>query len=109
MDTRACAERAGRDISSSAMRSTRERTGSSDRFSFQVAVFGAFSAAWTAVALLITGPRHGRRTQAVVLLALIGAASMFLAPTAGRRVDRYGADRVNLWCVRSLSPPAPSF
>ncbi|WP_256255657.1 hypothetical protein [Streptomyces sp. MUSC 14] len=49
----------------------------------QVTVFGAFSAAWTAVALL----------------ALIDAASMFLAPAAGRRVDRYGPDRVNPWCV----------
>ena len=66
---------------------------------FQVTLFGAFSAAWTAVALLITGPRYGMGTQAVGLLALIGAASMFLAPTAGRWVDRYGADRVNLWCV----------
>ncbi|MFI2205527.1 MFS transporter [Streptomyces sp. NPDC020192] len=67
--------------------------------SFQVTVFGAFSAAWTAVALLITGPRYGMGTQAVGLLALIGAASMFLAPAAGRWVDRYGADRVNLWCI----------
>lgn len=66
---------------------------------FQVSVFGAFSAAWTAVALLITGPRYGLGTQAVGLLALIGAASMFLAPAAGRWVDRYGADRVNLWCI----------
>ncbi|WBO61883.1 MFS transporter [Streptomyces camelliae] len=67
--------------------------------SFQVTVFGAFSAVWTAVALLITGPRYGMGTQAVGLLALIGAASMFLAPAAGRWVDRYGPDRVNLWCV----------
>ncbi|MFI2037360.1 MFS transporter [Streptomyces bottropensis] len=66
---------------------------------FQITVFGAFSAAWTAVALLITGPRYDMGTQAVGLLALIGAASMFLAPAAGRRVDRYGADRVNLWCI----------
>ncbi|WP_405607767.1 MFS transporter [Streptomyces sp. NBC_00076] len=66
---------------------------------FQVTVFGAFSAAWTAVALLLTGPRYGMGTQAVGLLALIGAASMFLAPGAGRWVDRYGADRVNLWCI----------
>jgi predicted MFS family arabinose efflux permease len=65
----------------------------------QVTVFGAFSAAWTAVALLITGPRYDMGTQTVGLLALIGAASMFLAPAAGRWADRYGADRVNLWCV----------
>ncbi|MFI1707619.1 MFS transporter [Streptomyces griseoruber] len=66
---------------------------------FQVTVFGGFSAAWTAVALLVTGPRYDMGTQAVGVLALVGAGSMFLAPSAGRWVDRYGADRVNLWCV----------
>lgn len=66
---------------------------------FQVTLFGGFSAAWTAVTLLITGPRYGMGTQAVGLLALIGAASVFLAPAAGRWVDHYGADRVNLWCI----------
>ncbi|MFG2126545.1 hypothetical protein ACGFNV_01875 [Streptomyces sp. NPDC048751] len=53
----------------------------------------------TAVALLITGPRHGKGTQAVGLLALIGAASMFLGPSAGRGAGRYGSDRVDLWRV----------
>ncbi|MFE9118777.1 MFS transporter [Streptomyces sp. NPDC007172] len=66
---------------------------------FQATLFGGFSAAWTALALLITGPRFGLGTQAVGLLALIGAASMFCAPAAGRWVDRHGADRVNLWCI----------
>ncbi|WP_316769270.1 MFS transporter [Streptomyces sasae] len=66
---------------------------------FQFTVFGGFSAAWTALALLVTGPRYGMGTQAVGLLALIGAGSMFCAPAAGRWVDRLGADRVNLWCI----------
>ncbi|MEV8527165.1 MFS transporter [Streptomyces sp. NPDC052000] len=66
---------------------------------FQAIVFGGFSAAWTALALLVTGPRYGLDTQAVGVLALIGAASMFCAPAAGRWVDRHGADRVNLWCI----------
>lgn len=66
---------------------------------FQVTLFGGFSAAWTALALLITGPHYGMGTQAVGLLALIGAGSMFCAPAAGRWVDRLGADRVNLWCI----------
>lgn len=66
---------------------------------FQVTVFGGFSAAWTALALLVTGPRYDMGTQAVGLLALIGAGSMFCAPAAGRWVDRLGADRVNLWCI----------
>ncbi|MEU9168703.1 MFS transporter [Streptomyces sp. NPDC048420] len=66
---------------------------------FQVTVFGGFSAAWTAVALLVTGPRYGMGTQAVGVLAVVGAGSMFLAPSTGKWVDRYGPDRVNLWCV----------
>ncbi|MFG3283251.1 MFS transporter [Streptomyces sp. NPDC048111] len=66
---------------------------------YQAALFGGFSAAWTALALLITGPRYHLDTQAVGMLALIGAASMFCAPAAGRWVDRHGADRVNACCI----------
>lgn len=66
---------------------------------FQITIFGGFSAAWTAVALLLTGPRYNMGTQAVGVLALVGAGSLFLAPAAGRWVDRYGADRINLWCI----------
>ncbi|MET9496942.1 MFS transporter [Streptomyces sp. NPDC006552] len=66
---------------------------------FQATLFGGFSAAWTALVLLLTGPRYGLDAQAVGVLALIGAASMFCAPAAGRWVDRHGADRVNLWCI----------
>ncbi|MFJ2582713.1 MFS transporter [Kitasatospora aureofaciens] len=66
---------------------------------YQATLFGGFSAAWTALALLLTGPHYRMNAQAVGVLALIGAASMFCAPAAGRRVDRYGADRVNLWCI----------
>ncbi|MEU2776839.1 MFS transporter [Streptomyces sp. NPDC007162] len=68
---------------------------------FQVTLFGGFSAAWTALALLVTGPRYDMGTQAVGLLALIGAGSMFCAPAAGRWVDRFGVDHVNLWCILS--------
>ncbi|MEV3852881.1 MFS transporter [Streptomyces sp. NPDC050095] len=66
---------------------------------YQATLFGAFSAAWTALALLIIGPHYQMDAQAVGVLALIGAASMFCAPVAGRWVDRHGADRVNAWCI----------
>ncbi|MFH8387291.1 MFS transporter [Kitasatospora sp. NPDC018058] len=66
---------------------------------YQASLFGGFSAAWTALALLLTGPRYRMDAQAVGVLALIGAASMFCAPAAGRRVDRHGPDRVNGWCI----------
>ena len=63
---------------------------------YQVLVFAAFSAAWTALALLVTGPQYDLGTPAVGVLALVGAASMFATPIAGRRTDRRGPDSVNL-------------
>jgi predicted MFS family arabinose efflux permease len=66
---------------------------------YQVLVFAAFSAAWTALAPFITGPRYDLGTPAVGVLALVGAASMFATPIAGRRTDRRGPDAVNLVCM----------
>ncbi|MET7702652.1 MFS transporter [Streptomyces sp. NPDC005485] len=66
---------------------------------YQVLVFAAFSAAWTALALFVTGPRYDLGTPAVGVIALVGAASMFATPFAGRRVDRRGPDSVNLVCM----------
>ncbi|MEV7401839.1 MFS transporter [Streptomyces sp. NPDC091267] len=66
---------------------------------YQVLVFAAFSAAWTALALFVTGPHYGLGTPAVGLIALVGAASMFATPIAGRRTDRNGPDAVNLVCM----------
>ncbi|OIJ64247.1 MFS transporter [Streptomyces mangrovisoli] len=65
----------------------------------QVLTFAAFSAAWTAVALCLTGPVYGLGTPAVGVLALVGAAGMFATPVAGRRTDRRGPDAVNLVCT----------
>ncbi|MDQ0908692.1 putative MFS family arabinose efflux permease [Streptomyces canus] len=66
---------------------------------YQVLVFAAFSAAWTALALFITGPHYNLGTPAVGVLALVGAVSMFATPIAGRRTDRRGPDAVNLVCM----------
>jgi predicted MFS family arabinose efflux permease len=64
----------------------------------QVLLFGAFSAAWTTVALALTGPGYRLGTGAVGLVALVGAGSVFATPAAGRRIDRAGPDPVNLAC-----------
>lgn len=69
---------------------------------YQATVFGAFSAVWTCVALLFTGPAYGLGPQAVGLLALVGAATMFCTPLAGRLVDRWGPDPVNLVCLLAV-------
>ncbi|MEV6569531.1 MFS transporter [Streptomyces sp. NPDC051577] len=63
---------------------------------YQATVFAGFSAVWTCVALLLTGPRYGLGAQTVGMLALVGAVTMLCTPLAGRLVDRAGPDRVNL-------------
>ncbi|WP_051927095.1 MFS transporter [Streptomyces durhamensis] len=65
---------------------------------YQATVFAGFSAVWTGVALLLTGPEYGFGAAAVGLLALVNAVTMLVTPFAGRLVDRRGADRVNLVC-----------
>ncbi|MDX8028687.1 MFS transporter [Lentzea sp. BCCO 10_0856] len=66
---------------------------------YQAMIFGAFSAVWGSVALLLTGPSYGYGAQAVGLLALVNAATMAATPIAGRVVDRRGSDPVNLVCM----------
>ncbi|MFJ6721939.1 MULTISPECIES: MFS transporter [unclassified Streptomyces] len=63
---------------------------------YQAAVFGGFSAVWTCLALLLTGPVYGFGAEAVGVLALVGAATMWCTPFAGRLVDRHGPGPVNL-------------
>jgi predicted MFS family arabinose efflux permease len=63
---------------------------------YQACMFGGFSAAWTCLALLVTGPAYGLGASAVGLIALVGAASVFCTPIAGRWIDRGGPDRVSL-------------
>ena len=66
---------------------------------YQALIFAGFTAAWTSLALLVTGPEYGLGTSAIGLIALVGAASMFCTPIAGRTTDRRGPDTVNLICM----------
>ncbi|WP_436495995.1 MFS transporter [Actinokineospora sp. HUAS TT18] len=66
---------------------------------YQATIFGGFSAVWTTVALLLTGPTYGMGAEAVGWLALVGAATMVCTPIAGRQVDRRGSDPINLVCM----------
>jgi predicted MFS family arabinose efflux permease len=65
----------------------------------QATVFAGFSAVWTSVVLLLTGPAYGLDARAVGLLALVNAATMACTPVAGRLVDRHGSDVVNAVCL----------
>jgi predicted MFS family arabinose efflux permease len=69
---------------------------------YQAMVFAGFSAVWTCLALLLTGPVYGMGSQAVGLLALVGSATMLCTPLAGRLVDRHGPDPVNLVCMLAV-------
>jgi predicted MFS family arabinose efflux permease len=70
---------------------------------YQAAVFAGFNAAWTSIALLVTGPRYGFGTSVVGLIALVSAASMFCTPVAGRVTDRRGPDVVTTACVLGVA------
>ncbi|MFK4071808.1 MFS transporter [Streptomyces sp. NPDC029674] len=66
---------------------------------YQAMIFGGFSALWTGVALLLTGPEYGLGASAVGVLALVNAATMICTPVAGRQVDRRGPDAVSFVCI----------
>jgi predicted MFS family arabinose efflux permease len=69
---------------------------------YQATVFAGFSAVWTAVAALLTGPTYDLGAPAVGTLALVNAATMLCTPVAGRQVDRRGSDAVNLACLLGI-------
>ncbi|WP_251094081.1 MFS transporter [Streptomyces sp. Caat 7-52] len=60
----------------------------------QAGMFGAWSALWTSLALLLTGPRYGLSTATAGLFGLFGLTASAVAPLAGGLVDRFGAARV---------------
>uniref|UniRef100_UPI0006EB42F3 MFS transporter n=1 Tax=Streptomyces silaceus TaxID=545123 RepID=UPI0006EB42F3 len=66
---------------------------------YQAMIFGGFSALWTGMALLLTGPEYGLGASAIGALALVNAGTMLCTPLAGRQVDRRGPDAVNLVCL----------
>lgn len=55
---------------------------------YQAAMFGAFSAFWTTVSFVLTGPRFHYSTVGVGVFALVGAAGAAIAPFAGHWADR---------------------
>ncbi|WP_435611477.1 MFS transporter [Streptomyces sp. bgisy159] len=60
----------------------------------QAGMFGAWSALWTSLTLLLTGPAYGLSTATAGLFGLFGLTASAVAPLAGGLVDRFGAARV---------------
>ncbi|WP_244294680.1 MFS transporter [Pannonibacter sp. P2PFMT1] len=60
----------------------------------QALVFGAFLAFWSNLALLFSLPHFDLGPSAVGMMAIIGAAGVFVAPVAGRFADRHGSENV---------------
>jgi predicted MFS family arabinose efflux permease len=62
---------------------------------YQACLFAGFTAAWTSLALYLTGSRYGYGTSAVGLVALVGAGSIVCMPATGRLIDRHGPDLIS--------------
>ncbi|GGW75061.1 MFS transporter [Streptomyces caelestis] len=73
----------------------------------QAGMFGAWSALWTSLALLLTGPAYGLSTATAGLFGLFGLTATAMAPPAGGLVDRFGAARVvrSAYLLAAVSVP----
>ncbi|MEU0442442.1 MFS transporter [Streptomyces sp. NPDC006186] len=75
----------------------------------QAGMFGAWSALWTSLALLLTGPAYGLSTATAGLFGLFGLAATAVAPLAGGLVDRFGAQKVVRWAYLVAAVSVPLF
>jgi len=73
----------------------------------QAGMYGAWSALWTSLALLLTGSTYGLSTATAGLFGLFGLAASVVAPLAGGFVDRFGAAKVvrSAYLLAAVSVP----
>ncbi|MFE6282938.1 MFS transporter [Streptomyces sp. NPDC057877] len=73
----------------------------------QAGMFGAWSAVWTSLALLLTGAPYHLSTATAGLFGLFGLTASAVAPLAGGLVDRFGAAKVvrSAYLVAAASVP----
>ncbi|MFF5366007.1 MFS transporter [Streptomyces sp. NPDC013187] len=73
----------------------------------QAGMFGAWSALWTSLTLLLTGPAYGLSAATAGLFGVFGLTASAVAPLAGGLVDRFGAARVvrSAYLVAAVSVP----
>lgn len=58
------------------------------RAAYQAALFASFSLYWTAIPLLLSGPKFNMTQHGIAWFSLAGAAGALTAPIAGRIADR---------------------
>jgi predicted MFS family arabinose efflux permease len=58
------------------------------RMAYQTTIYVAFSMYWTAIPLMLEGPRFGFNQVGIGFFALAGAAGAIISPYAGKAVDR---------------------
>ncbi|MFF7970408.1 MFS transporter [Streptomyces sp. NPDC007905] len=75
----------------------------------QAGMFGAWSALWTSLALLLTGPAYGLSTATAGLFGLFGLTASAVAPLAGGLVDRLGAAKVVRYAYLLAAVSVPLF
>jgi predicted MFS family arabinose efflux permease len=73
----------------------------------QAGMYGAWSALWTSLAVLLTGESYGMSTATAGLFGLFGLAASVVAPLAGGLVDRFGAAKIvrYAYLLAALSVP----
>jgi predicted MFS family arabinose efflux permease len=73
----------------------------------QAGMFGAWSALWTTLALLLTDGSYDFSTATAGLFGLFGLAASAVAPLAGGLVDRFGAAKVvrSAYVLAAVSVP----
>lgn len=73
----------------------------------QAGMYGAWSALWTSLALLLTGGTYGMSTATAGLFGLFGLAASVVAPLAGGLVDRFGAAKTvgGAYALAAVSVP----
>ncbi|MFF8656955.1 MFS transporter [Streptomyces huasconensis] len=78
----------------------------------QAGMYGAWSALWTSLALLLTGhgdDGYGMTTATAGLFGLFGLAASVVAPLAGGLVDRFGAAKVVAYGYTLAAASVPLF